>query len=116
MPAQATFKKEGFQRIDYVADADMVNGEVRLIGDLGIGVCEHDTKSGELTSLNIADVFRINMAAVSITKFARLYWDNTAKKLTTSTASGANKLAAVALEARADTDTTVLVKLLGLSA
>jgi predicted RecA/RadA family phage recombinase len=119
MAAQAGFKKEAIHRIDYVATADMVPGEVVQIGDFGIGVVEgmEPVKSGDLTSLNIADDHEIDAVSTDdIAAFDRLYWDATAKKLTLDDDSGANVLAAMAVFAKAVGVTTVRAKLLGLSA
>jgi predicted RecA/RadA family phage recombinase len=119
MPAQAAFKKEAIHRIDYVATADMVPGEVVPIGDLGIGVVEgmEPVKSGDLTSLNITDDHTFDaVSAEEIDKFDRLYWDATAKKLTLDDDTGNNVLAAMAVFAKAAGVTTVRAKLLGLSA
>ncbi len=96
--------------LDYTASAAVNNGEVVSLGTR-IGVAGEDIAAGETGHLHVVGVFEMEKAAGAVTMGAALYYDATAKKITTTATS--NTPAGYAAAPAASGDETVLVKLLG---
>ena len=96
--------------LDYTASAAVENGEVVSLGTR-IGVAGEDIAAGETGHLHVVGVFEMEKAAGAVTMGAALYYDATAKKITTTATS--NTPAGYAAAPAASGDETVLVKLLG---
>ena len=105
--------------LDYKASAAVKNGEVVSLGTR-IGVAGEDIAAGETGHLHVVGVFEMPKAAsTAITMGAAVYYDETAKKITTvaSTGESSGKVnnipAGYAAAPAASADETALVKLLG---
>lgn len=96
--------------LDYTASAAVNNGEVVSLGTR-IGVAGEDIAAGETGHLHVVGVFEMEKAAGAVTMGAALYYDATAKNITTTATS--NTPAGYAAAPAASGDETVLVKLLG---
>ncbi len=96
--------------LDYTASAAVNNGEVVSLGTR-IGVAGEDIAAGETGHLHVVGIFEMEKAAGAVTMGAALYYDATAKKITTTATS--NTPAGYAAAPAASGDETVLVKLLG---
>lgn len=96
--------------LDYTASAAVENGEVVSLGTR-IGVAGEDIAAGETGHLHVVGVFEMEKASGAVTMGAALYYDATAKKITTTATS--NTPAGYAAAPAASADETVLVKLLG---
>ena len=96
--------------LDYKASAAVKNGEVVSLGTR-IGVAGEDIAAGETGHLHVVGVFEMEKAAGAVTMGAALYYDATAKNITTTATS--NTPAGYAAAPAASGDETVLVKLLG---
>lgn len=92
--------------IDYVLGADTAPGTVVKIGSL-VGVVRQGGLSGETVSVDLKGVFTIaKTAAQAQAQGVILYWDDTAKKTSTSDASGVNVKIGYAFETAAGADAT----------
>lgn len=91
-------------RFDVVASGTVAPGDPLLIGDI-LGIAVNGGVSGDTISYHVANVFSVPKATGAITQGAKLYWDDTAKNLTT-TASG-NTQVGWAFAAAASGDATV---------
>ena len=96
--------------LDYTASAAVNNGEVVSLGTR-IGVAGEDIAAGETGHLHVVGIFEMEKASGAVTMGAALYYDATAKKITTTATS--NTPAGYAAAPAASADETVLVKLLG---
>lgn len=85
-----------------------VSGTAYLLGAL-FGVCETSAAEGVDTVFVLVGVWSLPKASGTVTVGANLYWDNTAKNLTT-TASG-NTLVGQAFAAAQSGDAVVSVKI-----
>lgn len=95
--------------MDYVAAANIVSGQVLLIG-VRVGVALAAIASGSKGSVGMSGVFTVaKLTTDVVAQGAALYWDNANSRLTT-TASG-NTLAGYAFEAAGNGATTVNIKL-----
>ena len=90
------------------APAAVSSGDLVIVGAL-IGVAAGDAASGADFDLVTAGVFDLPKATGPITLGAAVYWDSTAKKVTT-TASG-NTACGYAVKAAGSGDTTARIKL-----
>ncbi len=90
----------------------VLSGGGMLVGSL-FGVAAYDAAQGAEVECALTGIFDLPKATGAITVGAKVYWDNTAKNVTT-TASG-NSLIGVAAAAAASGDTTVRVRLNGTS-
>lgn len=72
--------------ISLPAPANVVSGAGVLVGAL-FGVATHGALSGALVELQTTGVVTLNKAAGSIAVGARLFWDDTAKRVTTTVTS-----------------------------
>lgn len=106
--------KNFVQRGDIVTVAapyDRLSGEGALVGSL-FGVCVADALNGADVEIKTTGVFDITaLTADTAAVGAKLYWDNTNKRLTT-TAAG-NSYVGVATKAKTGTDTTARIRLNG---
>lgn len=84
------------------------SGEGALIGSI-FGVAMGKLANGERGSFAVKGVFDITKAADTVTAGAKMYWDNTAKNVTTTSTS--NTLIGVATQAQASGDATCRVRL-----
>lgn len=100
--------------LDYKASAAVKNGEVVSLGTR-IGVAGEDIAAGETGHLHVVGVFEMEKATGAMTMGAAVYYDETAKKITTVASTGeVNNIPAGYAAAPADNaDETALVKLLG---
>lgn len=104
--------------LDYQASTAVKNGEVVSLGTR-IGVAGGDIAAGETGHLHVVGVFEMEKATGAVTMGAAVYYDETAKNITTvaSTGSGGDAVnnipAGYAAAPAASGDETVLVKLLG---
>jgi predicted RecA/RadA family phage recombinase len=96
--------------IDLVAPAAVASGAGALVGAV-FGVAVYDIASGATGSFRIAGVLDLAKAAGAVTQGALMYWDNTAKNVTTT--SSANTKIGVATQAQASGDATCRVRLNG---
>lgn len=95
--------------MDYVAGANIVSGQVLLIG-VRVGVALAAIANGSKGSVAMSGVFTVaKLSTDVVAQGAALYWDNTNSRLTT-TASG-NTLAGYAFEAAGNGVATVNIKL-----
>jgi predicted RecA/RadA family phage recombinase len=99
--------------LEAVAPADVSSGDGVLIGGL-FGVAAGPAVSGEEMVLNLAGVWILQKkAADNVGQFAKVYWDDTNKEVTTTATD--NTLIGVATLAAAATTTQVHVRLNGVS-
>jgi predicted RecA/RadA family phage recombinase len=103
-----TFVQPGHQ-VSVPAPANVTSGQGVLVGSL-FGVAGHDALSGADVELALEGVYRMAKATgAAWTVGARLYWDDTAKNLTTTAST--NKLVGVATVAAGSADTTGIIRL-----
>lgn len=102
------FVQVGHQ-VPVIALASVSAGQGVLIGSL-FGVAVHDAASGDPLELSLEGVYRMAKATgAAWTVGARLYWDDTAKNVTTTAST--NKLIGVALEAADSAATSGVLRL-----
>ena len=95
---------------DYTATEAVSNGDVVDLATR-IGVAGNDIAANETGAVHVVGVFEIPKATGEITLGAAVYWDKSAKNITTTSES--NTPAGWAVAAAKSADDTVLVKLLG---
>ena len=99
--------------IDILAPANITAGQSLLVGDL-FGVVLADAASGAAAVIQTSGVFTLRKATGSIAVGARVFWDDTAKRVTTTATSNRCIGWHVGLAANAGADNTdILVKLGG---
>lgn len=77
--------------LDLAAPYARLSGEMCKVGTQ-IAVCETDLNSGEVGAMKVAGLFEIvKLTADVVTPGAKLYWDDTNKRLTTTAST--NQLA-----------------------
>jgi predicted RecA/RadA family phage recombinase len=97
--------------IDVVLAAAILSGAPILIGTL-VGIATKDGAIGDTISVNLTGVFNLTkVTPQAISQGVQLYWDDTAKKVTTSDGTGANSKIGHAYAAALSADTTVYVRL-----
>jgi predicted RecA/RadA family phage recombinase len=96
--------------ITVAAPAATVSGAPLLVGSL-FGVCSETAASGASVDLVTIGVFDLPLAAGPVTVGAPLYWDDTAKKITTISTS--NTKVGIAIAAAAGGASTVRTRLNG---
>lgn len=97
------------EMIEVTLAAAAVSGEAALIGSL-FGVASKSGAIGEKIAYALEGVFELpKVTADVMAQGAKVYWDNTAKKLTTTAMS--NSLVGVAFAAAGNGDTKVLCRL-----
>jgi len=108
------FVQEG-RTVTATAAADISGGAGMLASGL-FGVACHDALNGAEVEIQVEGVFDMDKdtsVGSGVAAFGKVYWDDTAKKVT-GEATG-NTLIGVALVAAADGDVTVRVRLNGVS-
>jgi predicted RecA/RadA family phage recombinase len=96
--------------IDITAPAALTAGQGLLLGDI-FGVVAADAASGAPAVLNTEGVFTLRKATGTINAGVRVYWDDTAKRVTTTATSNRCIGWHVGLAANAGADNTdILVK------
>jgi predicted RecA/RadA family phage recombinase len=96
--------------LSLTAPAAVVSGQGILVGSI-FGVCTHDAASGDKMDVAVEGVFELPKAAGALTEGVKMYWDNTAKNITTTSTS--NTLIGAAVAAAASGDATGFVRLNG---
>lgn len=102
------FIQEG-EVIDVTLSGTITSGDVVVAGSL-VGVAQISGVSGDVIPVKLCGVYELAKATGALTQGAQVYWDNSAKKVTT-TASG-NTLMGYAWRAAASGDATAQVRLL----
>ena len=97
-------------RLDVTAPYAVVTGAGLLVGSL-FGVAVGPAASGANVTIMTEGVFDLAKATSAVTQGAKVYWDNTAKNVTTTATS--NTLIGVATQAAASGDATVRVNVTG---
>jgi len=90
------------------APYDRTSGQAAMIGSI-FGIAMVDVLSGVDAAFKTEGVFDIAKASGAVTQGAKMYWDATAKNVTTTSTS--NTLIGVATQAQASGDATCRVKL-----
>ncbi len=96
--------------VTVVAPAAVNSGEGLMVGSL-FGVAVSTAAINENVEISITGVVDLPKASGAITQGAKIYWDNTAKNVTTTV--GTNTLIGCAIVAAAVGDATVRVRLNG---
>lgn len=99
--------------VTVVAPATVLSGAGLLVGAL-FGVAISDATSGDNMEMITTGVVDLTKAAVAVTQGAKVYWDNSAKNVTTTV--GTNTLIGCAIVAAAIGDAIVRVRLNGVVA
>lgn len=108
MAYEATYKGVGDQILYTPSGADVAAGEVVVIEDL-VAVAKTDIADGVQGVLELCGEFDVDMAAVTIVAGTKAYWDATNNVVTN--VAGALKQMGYFMEAKADTESKVLVSL-----
>ena len=91
----------------------VASGDGALVGSI-FGAAVTSAGSGEDVPLKTTGILTLKKtSAQAWTLGAPIYWDNAAKEATTASASGANKLIGVAMEAASNPSATGKVRLNG---
>jgi predicted RecA/RadA family phage recombinase len=109
---EAVFVQEG-AAIDYTPGSDVVAGQVVVQGDL-VGVAKTPITANKLGALAVEGVFDVAKEAgggVTFSVGAITYWDATNKVAVAADGGGANKRLGKVVQAAADADATVRVRL-----
>lgn len=107
------FVKPGEMIEHTLAGTACVSGDGRLIGDL-FGVATKDGAIGEAVNFALEGVYNLPKVTADVIAIGvKLYWDDTAKKITTTAAS--NKIVGSAHSVAGNGVTTVDVRLNGVS-
>ena len=96
--------------INVVLAAIIASGGVLQVGQL-VGVAVTSGAIGDTVAIQLFGVFSLSKAAGAVSQGAILYWDDTAKNVTTSSGSGANAKIGYAWAAAQSGDATVQVTL-----
>ena len=99
------FRQVGDQ-LTTTAPADVVSGQGIKIGSI-FGVCTHSAKTGQDLVIRTKGVVALPKAAGAVTEFQKVYWDDTAKNVTTTV--GTNSLIGVGRPAAAGAATLDVV-------
>lgn len=97
----------------FVAPYAVASGGGALIGPGLFGVAKIAIASGQRGPFELRGIFKLPKASGAISDGAKLYWDNTARVLTTT--SGSNTYVGAAAAAAATGDATVLAYLPGIA-
>lgn len=95
--------------LPHVVSADITAGTALLIG-VQVGVAVNDYANGEEGMFDLEGVFMLPKASGAMSKGAKLYWDNTAKNITTT--SSGNTACGMAWKDALSGDTEVAIKLI----
>ena len=96
--------------LDYTATSAVARGDAVVIGSNIVGIALDAIPANATGPVAIRGVFLVTKANGVISQGAKLYWDATSGKFTTSSASGAT-FAGYAWSAAASADTTVEILL-----
>lgn len=96
--------------LDYTPGSAVASGDVVVLGSIGVGIADHDIPANTLGAVVVDGLVEFPKATGAITAYAKVYWDNTAKNVTTTATN--NTLAGYAVAAAASGDATVRVKLM----
>lgn len=96
--------------VELTAPADMNSGDCALVGSF-FGVATKAISNGTVGNFMIEGVFDLPKDTSTVAQGAKLYWDNTAKKVTTTSTS--NTFIGHAILAAATGVSTVRVRLHG---
>jgi predicted RecA/RadA family phage recombinase len=96
--------------IEVTLAAAILSGAAMLIGAL-VGVAVTSGGIGDVVAFELEGVFTLPKAVGAVSQGAILYWDDTAKNVTTSAASGANTKIGHAWASALSGDATIDVKL-----
>ena len=110
--AQAVFVHAG-ESIDYLPASAVAAGDVIVLSDL-VGVAKLDVSANALGALAVSGVFdfaKQSGAAVTFAIGDKAYWDDANDVAVTTDGAGANKLIGKAVQAAADNDATVRVRM-----
>ena len=94
--------------LDLVAPYARSSGQGALMGSI-FGVAAVDVASGAVAAFATEGVYDLTKAAVAVTQGAKMYWDDTAKSVTTS--ATATTFIGYATQAQAIGDATSRIKL-----
>lgn len=94
--------------LELAAPYDRTAGQGALIGSI-FGVATVDVLSGVNANFEIRGVFDLTKATGAVTAGAKMYWDDTAKNVTTTSTS--NTLIGVATRAQLSGDATCRIRL-----
>lgn len=94
--------------VDYTPAADVAAGDVIVIGTL-VGIAKLDIADGKLGALAVRGVYDIEKAVGEITAGAIVYWDDTAKNVTTTSSPNTRIGKALELAASAATHARILL-------
>lgn len=100
------------EAIELAAPYDRLSGQGALVGTI-FGVATVDVLSGVTANFQIEGVVDLTKATGAITQGALVYWDNTAKNVTTVNTS--NTRIGAAIVAAQSGDATVRVRLNGIA-
>ena len=100
------------EQLDFTAPSDLVSGQPVVVGSL-FGVSTTNVPNGQIGVLRLVGVVRLPKANGAITQFQKVFWDDTAKAVTTTAAS--NRAIGAATRPQAAGDVTVEVRLNGLA-
>lgn len=92
-----------------VLSGTVASGDGILVGDT-VGVALNSGVSGDTIQVAICGVYELPKASGAVSQGVKLYWDSSAKNVTTTVSS--NKQIGIAFSGAASGDTTVQVKLL----
>lgn len=97
--------------INVTLAADLASGAALVVGAM-VGVAVAGGKNGDTNvAVQLFGVFTLNKAAGAVSQGAILYWDDTAKNVTTNSNSGANLKIGYAWAAALTGDATIPVTL-----
>lgn len=97
--------------VSALAPYALTSGQMALVGQL-LGVAVADAANGAAVELQTVGVFEITALSTDTGAVgALIYWDNTNRRLTTTATS--NELVGCLLRAKANGETTALVRLNG---
>jgi predicted RecA/RadA family phage recombinase len=100
------------EQLKFTAGAAFTGGSGAQIGNI-FGVVVADVANGATGVIRVKGVVRLPKATGAVTQFATVYWDNTAKNVTTTV--GSNRKIGAAAYAQASGDTTIEVVLDGVA-
>lgn len=95
-------------RVKLAAPYARLSGEGALVGSI-FGVALKDLANAEEGEFQLEGVVELAKASGALTQGAKVYWDNSAKNLTSTSMS--NTLVGVVIVAAGSSDTTVIVRL-----
>ena len=104
---KAVYVQRG-ESIDYTPSANVAAGDVVIIGEI-VGIAKLDIPANELGAIAVTGVFDMVKASGEITAGATVYWDASAKNVTTTASENTAIGKAVAAAESADVTVRVLL-------